>query len=89
MVQFPPREFSFGRYDPETVPANVWAKNCVATWLLDQNVIGYCPSLECECRPQPNEVAVLVQDDDNCGYQTWCHIPSDIWNDYIDLCKRR
>lgn len=89
MVQLPPTEFTFGKYEGQLFSTEVFMdKTKFVAWLQEQNIVGYCDSLEVEIRPRPGNVAVMFEEDD---YQTWCHIPNAIWQAYkaeIKLSRR-
>lgn len=82
MVQLPPSEFTYGRYDMMALPwAVIGSTDAYYEHLLALNIIGYCDSMECEIRPRPDDVAVMFEDEN--GYQSWVHVPKDVWVEYI------
>jgi len=88
MKQLPPSEFTYGKYNMITLPwAVIRTTNNYITWILNQNIIGFCDSGECEIRPRPDEMAVMIEDAENNNYQYWIHIPKDVWKDFLQECK--
>jgi len=86
MVQLPPSEFTFGRYGSIILPWDVIKSTAdYVEWLLAQNITGYCNSGDCEIRPRPDDMAVMFEDED--GFQSWVHIPIDIWKEHLKLSK--
>lgn len=80
MVQLPPTEFTYGRYNMSAVPwVDIRTTADYISWLLRQNIIGFCDSAECEIRPRSDDMAVMFEDD---SYQYWVHIPKDIWKGF-------
>ena len=82
MIQLPPTEFTFRKYDGGTIPWSIAQKSTeeFITWLLSQNIIGYCNSMDCEILPRIDEIAVMFEIDE---YQTWSHISIEVWNEYL------
>lgn len=82
MVQLPPTEFTFSKYNMTALPWTV-IKSAETYYkhLLALNIVGYCNSGECEIRPRPDDMAVMLEDEN--GYQSWTHVPKDIWNEYL------
>lgn len=81
MVQLPPTEFSYSRYGTIILPWDVIKSTAnYLKWLLAQNIIGYCNSMECEIRPRTNDMAVMFEID---GFYSWIHIPIHIWKQYL------
>lgn len=81
MIQLPPNEFSYGKYCMASLPWKViHSTDAYYEYLLAQNIIGYCDSMECEIRPRPDDVAVMFEDDDG---QFWSHVPKDVWKEYM------
>ena len=88
MIQLAPIEFTFGRYGLGYIPWEVLkSDNGFIRWLLVQNIIGYCNSMECEIRPKVDEMAVMFEDE--TGWQSWFHIPIDVWIRYLEQLKIR
>lgn len=82
MTQLPPSEFTYGRYDMVHLPWEIIrSTDAYYKHLLTLNIIGYCDSAECEIRPRPDDMAVMLEDED--GYQSWVHVPKDVWAEYI------
>lgn len=88
MIAFPPTEFTFGKYGIDIIPwVTLKSTDNFAAWLLNQNIIGYCNSMEVEIRPRPDCISVMFEDED--GWQGWTHIPTDVWTHFLDVLKRR
>ena len=83
MVQLPPSEFTYGKYGNGIIPYFVLEENFV-NWLLKQNIIGYCNSMECEIRPRDNEMAIMIEED---NWQGWSHVPIDVWKLYLKAIR--
>ncbi len=83
MVQLPPSEFTYGKYGRCEIPSWDTIKSTAAyhSWLLNQNIIGYCNSEECEIRPRPNDMAIMFMDDEE--QEGWSHIPKDVWQKFM------
>lgn len=47
-----------------------------ASWYVDQNIVGYCNSLDVEIRPRTNCMAVMIEEE---GWQSWCHVSLLAW----------
>ena len=87
ITRLPPTEFTYTRYDMMTLPWKVIReKYSYIQALLDLNIIGYCDSIDCEIRPRPDEYAVMFYDEAE-NYQTWAHIPLDIFDAYLEELK--
>lgn len=86
MVQLPPSEFTYSKYGRFILSWEVikTPKNYYE-WLLKQNIIGYCNSIECKVRPRKNEMSIMFEDKN--GQQGWSHIPIDIWQKYLKQNK--
>lgn len=81
MIQLPPDEFIFSKYDRLLLPwATIGTTDAYYEYLLSQNIVGYCDSGECEIRPRP-DVAVMFEDEDGC--QSWVHVPKNVWGEYM------
>lgn len=87
MISLPPTEFTYGKYGMDIIPWVILktTDNFVG-WLLKQNIIGYCNSMEVEIRPRTDCMAVMFEED---NWQGWVHIPLDIWTHFLDVLKRR
>lgn len=81
MVQLPPTEFTYSKYGNVGIPwAAIKTTKSYYEWLLAQNIIGYCNSLECEIRPRKDDMAVMFEVD---GFESWVHIPIEVWKAYL------
>lgn len=81
MIQLPSSEFTYAKYGYTDIPwDSVKSTASYLEWLLAQNIIGYCNSMECEIRPRKDEMAVMFEID---NWQSWAHIPMDIWEKYL------
>ena len=86
MIQLPPSEFTYSRYSLSLLPwAIIKSTATYFKWLLAQNIIGYCNSMDVRIRSRPDNMAVMLEED---GSQIWCHIPMDIWNEYLKRAKQ-
>jgi len=86
MVQLLPTEFTYGKYDMCNLPWDtIKSTDSYIKWLLSQNIIGYCRSMECEIRPRPDDMAVMFEDEDY--FQWWSHIPIDVFQKYLTYKK--
>ena len=82
MIQLCPDDFDNVHYDMMTLPwAVIRSTESYYQHLLAQNIIGYCDSMECTYRPRPDDMAVMFEDAD--GFQSWAHVPKDVWAEYI------
>ncbi|HDY66766.1 MAG TPA: hypothetical protein ENH85_03125 [Candidatus Scalindua sp.] len=87
MISLPPTEFTYGRYSLGIVPTEAWkSTDTYVKWILKQNIIGFCNSIEIEVRPRGDHVAIMIEED---GWQQWCHIPLSIWKKYLGQLKVR
>lgn len=73
-----PCAFTYGKYGQihlswDTIKLT---KNYIDA-LLKLNIVGYCDGKDIEVRPRPDDMAVMFEDDD--GFQSWVHVPKDIW----------
>ncbi len=85
MIQLPPSEFTYGKYDMVPLPwATIRSTDAYYEYLLSLNILGYGDSMECEIRPRPDNMVVLFEDEH--GFQAWMHVPKDVWAEYM---KRR
>jgi len=86
MVQLPPSQFVFGKYDSGTIPYSVAVRGMqqYVDFLMKSNIVGYCDSAECEMRPREDDMAVMIDED---GYETWGHVPKDVWNEFMKQLK--
>jgi len=83
MVQLPPSEFTFGRYGGVSLPWDtIKSLDNYLKWLLSQDIVGYCDSLEVGIRPRSDSMAVMFQGDD--GWQSWVHVPMDVWKGFVE-----
>ena len=80
----PPSSFPFGRYNGLTIPAMIQTSTMkqYLEWLRTQIIIGYIKGMELEIRPRTDSHGVLIED----GYETWAHIPNDIWEEFLKEC---
>lgn len=83
MVKLPPLSFPFNRYDGATIPYEfVTAKTKeYLEWLRTQIIIGYIDGMELKVKPRTDSYGVLIEDE--TGYETWAHIPNDIWEAFL------
>lgn len=82
MNQLPPSEFTYGKYDMAALPwATIRSTAAYYEYLLSLNIIGWCDSMECEIRPRPDDMAVMIEDED--GFQSWVHVPKDVWKEFM------
>jgi len=83
MIQLPPSQFTYGKYDMIHLPwATIRSTEAYYEYLLALNIIGYCNSIECEIRPQPDDMAVMFENED--GYQSWTRVPKDVWKEFVE-----
>ena len=82
MVKLPPSEFTYGKYNLNTIPNDVQMMNTkgFVKWLKEQNIIGYIEGLELEIRPR-NAYGVMIEDED--GFVSWAHIHENVWKRYL------
>ena len=88
MVKLPPQSFPYGKYDGLTIPAliqNAKAKPYLE-WLRTQVIIGYIVGMELEIRPRTDYYGVLIEEEET-GYETWAHVPNDIWEAFLKELK--
>jgi len=88
MPLLPPTEFTFGKYDRDTIPHKVHMyslKNYV-NWLKEQIIIGYIKGIELEIRPRTDTYGVMIEDEDN--FISWSHIPDDVFEKYLKDIKQ-
>lgn len=87
MVKLPPQSFPFGRYDGVTIPHTVqtMSEKLYLQWLSKQMIIGYIDGMSLEIRPRTDSYGVLIEDED--GYETWAHVPNDIWEAFLKSIK--
>lgn len=85
MVKLPPSSFPYERYDGATVPIDVHMMSTeeYVKWLQTQVIIGYLEGMELEIRPRTDSYGILIDDD---GYETWAHVPNDIWEQFLKEC---
>jgi len=85
MVKLPPSSFPYGKYNGLTIPADIQiaSEKKYLEWLRTQNIIGYIHGRELEVRPSTNEYGVLIVDEDDENYETWAHVPDDIWEKFL------
>lgn len=85
MLQLPPSEFTYGKYGRCEFPTwdEIKTTKNYNDWLLSQNIIGYCNSMEVEIRPRIDCMAIMFEDED--GQQGWNHIPITVWKGFINL----
>lgn len=83
MVKLPPSSFPFGRYEGATIPFRLpmGSQEKYLEWLRTQNIIGYIKGIELEIRPRTDTYGILIEDED--GYETWAHVPDDIWEMFL------
>ena len=85
MIQLPPTEFTYGRYSLGEVPFEALKSfDTYVKWILKQNIIGFCNSIEIKVRPRGDSVAIMMEED---GWKQWCHIPLSIWEKYLKQLK--
>ena len=84
MTKLPPTAFPFGRYDGLTIPALIQTATTkkYIEWLRTQMIIGYIEGMELEIRPRTDQYGVLIAEE-GTGYETWAHVPNDIWEKYL------
>lgn len=85
MTLLPPQEFTFTRYLSVILS---WdsiktTENYLAA-LMNLNILGYCDGADVEVRPRPDDYAVMFEQDE---YQSWCHIPKDVFDKYLEKTK--
>ena len=82
MTKLPPSYFEFGKYDAGTIPTNIaiGSMDKYVDFLMKSNIVGYCDSEECIYRPRTDDMAVMIDED---GYETWAHVPKDVWNEFM------
>ncbi len=87
MQLLPPTSFPFGKYEGLTIPYEVQKMNekDYLKWLDTQLIVGYIDGMSLEIRPRTDSYGVLIEDED--GYETWAHIPNDIWEKYLKEVK--
>jgi hypothetical protein len=83
MNKLHPSFFPFSNYDASTIPTSVYlaSKKSFLEWLRTQIIIGYIKGLELEIRPRTDTYGVLIEDE--TGYETWAHVPDDIWEAFL------
>lgn len=85
MRQLSPIEFTYGKYGTIVVPwATIKSTADYVKWLLEQNIIGYCNSLEIKIRPRTDNIAIMIEKD---GWIGWCHILINTWKKYLKQLK--
>ncbi len=87
MQQLPPTAFPFGKYEGLTIPYEVqtMSEKDYLKWLDTQVIIGYIDGMSLEIRPRTDSYGVLIADEDD--YETWAHVPNDIWEKYLKQTK--
>jgi hypothetical protein len=83
MPLIPPTEFTFGKYDRNTIPHSVYMYSLkdYVKWLKSQVIIGYIKGIELEIRPKTDTYGVMIEDED--GFISWSHIPDDVFDKYL------
>lgn len=83
MIKLPPTAFPFGKYEAGTIPHYIQTTDSKSfvKWLKEQNIIGYIGGMELEIRPRTDSYGVMIEDES--GYETWAHVPNDIWEKYL------
>jgi len=82
MVQLPPTEFTWGKYDMLNLPFDVLNNyKSYIDWLSKQNIIGFCHSADCPIRPRPDCMSIMIEEN---NYQYWTHVPIDVWKTFKD-----
>jgi hypothetical protein len=84
MIKLSPTAFPFGRYEGLTIPSHIQMTDSKSfvKWLKEQNIIGYIDGMELEIRPRTDSYGVMIEDEN--GYETWAHVPNDIWEKYLE-----
>ena len=80
MIQLPPTEFTYGKYGTDTPFSIKMDDKKWAEWYKQQNIVGYCNSMDVTIRPRSDEMAVMIEED---GWQSWCHVPHRVWKEII------
>ena len=83
MITLPPQSFPFGKYEGQTIPYQVqtMSEKSYIEWLDTQLIVGYIKGMDLEIRPRTDSYGVLIEDED--GYETWAHVPNDIWEAFL------
>ena len=83
MIKLPPSEFTFGKYNGQTIPyeVQVYSEKDYINWLKSQNIIGYIEGMELEIRPRTDSYGIMIEDED--GFVSWAHIPDDIFERFL------
>lgn len=87
MIKLSPSSFPFGKYDGATIPFDVQmaTKKEYLEWLRTQNIVGYIDGMSLEIRPRTEYYGILIEDEDS--YETWAHVPNDIWEIFLKETK--
>ena len=82
MKEWPPDQFTYGKYDLVLLPwATIRSTEAYHEHLLSLNIVGFCDAALVEVRPRPDDMAVMFEDDS--GYQSWLHVPKDVWKEFM------
>ncbi len=81
MQRLQPENFRYGNYGLVNLPFDtIKTTESYFKYILTLNIVGYCDGADTEIRPRPDDMAVMIDDD---GFQTWIHIPKDVWKEYM------
>lgn len=82
MVRLPVSEFTYTNYNRVDLPwATIGSRDAYHKHLLSLNIVGYCDGGDLEIRPRPGCVAVMIEDE--YSYQSWVHVPKDVWAEFM------
>jgi hypothetical protein len=83
----PPSSFPWSRYKAGEIPTRVcFSPTEFHEYILEQNIIGYIEGSKLEIRPRSDSYGVLFEDEH--GFQSWCHVPIDIFDTFLEAKQK-